>query len=312
MNRLGPATGRERLAIRRWLILSCLVALGCPTSDDDSADGDDDTAAVQGPWKTVSAGMYHTCATDHDDHVYCWGDDTFGQSWVPDLLGDAYPTINAGDNHNCALSPDGVVACWGDNQSGQLMVPPGDYRQVEGGGFHTCGVVEGGDGVCWGDDYWGQLDVPDGVEFATIGSGRTHSCGIDVDGGLHCWGDNSRSQLDHPNIESQHLSVGSTHNCAIDEFGTTWCWGTYGELDTTPPDEEFISVSQYYHLCGITADQRIVCWGEVKPEDCLESPEGEFRSLSVGFQHACAITTDDEMVCWGKNIKGQLDVPEIG
>jgi alpha-tubulin suppressor-like RCC1 family protein len=106
--------------------------LGNGTTADDSvpvaaANGANPT----GQWKSISAGVTHTCAIGSDDSAYCWGANAQGQlgnnSTTDDSVavralipGDApVRSLSAGENFTCAAT-DSATFCWGANSRGQL------------------------------------------------------------------------------------------------------------------------------------------------------------------------------------------------
>ena len=52
------------------------------------------------------------------------------------------------------------------------------------------------------------------------------------------------------------------------------------------------------HICALTADGEIVCWGE-NLFGQLDVPPGRYTALSSGGDVNCALNTDSEVVCWG-------------
>jgi len=89
----------------------------------------------------VSAGFGHVCAVTSDVRVKCWGDNSYGQLGVGDVLsrggeregmGDALPfvdlggggvgevSVSCGRYHSCAVLEDQCVKCWGYNEFGGL------------------------------------------------------------------------------------------------------------------------------------------------------------------------------------------------
>ena len=44
--------------------------------------------------------------------------------------------------------------------------------------------------------------------------------------------------------------------------------------------------------------------------DELSPPTDELRELSAGGAHVCALTADDSLGCWGENQIGQTMVPD--
>lgn len=184
---------------------------------------------------------------------------------IPELT-DQVTQVSAGSVHTCAIR-NGAVYCWGDNtvgQSGQLMangvypVPTlvsqlaSGVGMIDGGEMHTCAIKEGG-AFCWGENMFGQLGNGEGggmlgepnpqpVMFLNEGvhhitAGGRHSCAL-KNGVAYCWGDNSSGQLgDGTNTTSffpvqvdttdrfVFLSAGSNSTCGLAENGDVLCWG---------------------------------------------------------------------------------------
>lgn len=99
--------------------------------------------AVVGPeevkWKTVSAGMYHTCGIQQDDRLFCWGSNYHGQLGDSTKVGKEAPvavgkeewkwrTLDTGGYHTCAIRQDGKLFCWGWNDNGQLGVSSNEEK----------------------------------------------------------------------------------------------------------------------------------------------------------------------------------------
>ena len=94
-----------------------------------------------------------------------------------------------------------------------------------------------------------------------------------------CWGSQLGGEAP-PNLSNvRKLLFGDDFGCASDDFGFV-CWG--GRLD-----ERFLAVPQ-----GL-GDLDMV------------------RDFGVGTNHVCAITRDNQMKCWGRNDGGQTDVPPL-
>jgi alpha-tubulin suppressor-like RCC1 family protein len=76
----------------------------------------------------VAAGRLHVCVLGNDTHVYCMGDNAFGQTtgttgtvpaWNDVGINDV-ASIASGVNHTCAVGTTGDVWCWGRGDSGQI------------------------------------------------------------------------------------------------------------------------------------------------------------------------------------------------
>ena len=166
----------------------------------------------------------------------CWGDNTYGQTDVPD---GEFVSVSAGGAHTCGVLVDGAMECWGDNTYGQASAPEGEFASVIASVLTNCGYGTDESVLCWpkdrpeptvstyqgltgespglvyscglrddktaschgGSGYDGGDLVIDNVphiEFATVSTGMNHVCGLRLDGAIECWGSNERGQLDIP------------------------------------------------------------------------------------------------------------------
>ena len=108
----------------------------------------------------LSARSHHTCWLKDDGSVFCWGDNTFGQTTVP---AGTYKQVSVGWDFSCGLKSDGNILCWGDDYEGVITyVPAGTFTQVSAGAYHACGLRTNGSIACWGFDDQGQTYAPTG------------------------------------------------------------------------------------------------------------------------------------------------------
>jgi alpha-tubulin suppressor-like RCC1 family protein len=125
---------------------------------------------------SISVGFGHACGITTDAHLYCWGDNAFGQlgdghtglfSLVPVLVRGTglYTAVTSGYDGSCAISTDEAAYCWGYSTFGNLGIgssndgPVGVPEPVAGdwafaslskGLFNTCGVTTTHVAYCWG------------------------------------------------------------------------------------------------------------------------------------------------------------------
>jgi alpha-tubulin suppressor-like RCC1 family protein len=242
--------------------------------------------AMAGTITTMSVGGKHTCVTDSNKSLFCWGENADGQCGQdPKMFDDVKsPTIvqgdvaavqaAAGDEYSCVLTDTHAVQCWGSNVQGELGAgtpnqpasssTPTKISALESvdnltaGDEHAC-VVAGGTVFCWGSNQSGQ-----------IGNGTNDSAGAPV------------------RITAAKSVVSSgvaKHTCTIDaDDGALTCWGQNvdGELGLG-------------HVNAVLTATPV--------------PMVSVKELALGDKFTCALTTDGELWCWGANDQGQLGQP---
>jgi hypothetical protein len=258
----------------------------------------------------VDAGGFHTCGIRVDDTVRCWGDNTLGQTDVPDDLG-MVRHVSAGSAHTCAVTTDDTLRCWGNNVHGQSTVPDdlGTVKMVSAGNGHTCAVTTDNTVRCWGNDAQGQSTVPGDLgTVKMVGTGDAHTCAVTTDNTLRCWGDNTAGQTDVPGDLGtvKMVSGGVFHTCAVTTDNTVRCWGIDAEVPDNLGATRMVSAGPF-HTCAMKTDNTVRCWAggqSVVPGDL-----GAVKMVSAGSYYNCAVKTDNTLRCWGDNTAGQATPP---
>jgi alpha-tubulin suppressor-like RCC1 family protein len=182
-------------------------------------------------WRTMTGGLYHSCALTSDGELWCWGDDSAGQCGS----GTAQPTpigltrvgqavgwsaIEAGQQATCALRGAGELWCWGANGEGALGLANRDivavptrlaadraWVEVQVDTFTGCARDAAGALLCWGRNAEGQLGlgaasdvqlptaIPLAAPIAEIAVGRFFHCVRTAAGVVSCAGANDAGQL---------------------------------------------------------------------------------------------------------------------
>ena len=277
-------------------------------------------------WAQVAAGNLHTCAVTTEGEVYCWGDNSYGQTDIPaGLLSEnrdsgmpnpGFLKIVTGGNHTCVLEneqddpPAGSIVCWGDDsygQTGSLDKKFGDANPANAGPLPNDDSAGLGGRAA---DTNGDLGRPDTVGapereymYVDVTTGTNHTCAVRTTGVVDCWGDNSQGQATVP----QQLRIPQPAEIDGD-----------GQLR---PSGEFHSIEAGDNFtCAINRVGGALCWGSNSHAQEYP-PVGEYTQLSAGRWHACALWTFDDdpqrpttayggnVDCWGDNAGDKTTPP---
>ena len=246
-------------------------------------------------YKTLTAGLSHTCAIASDDTITCWGDNTYGEADAPE---GAYKSVTAGSSHTCAIASDDTITCWGSNSFRQSDAPDGAYKTVTAGFAHTCAIASDDTITCWGDNTYGEADAPEGA-YKSVTAGANHTCALAFDDTITCWGYNDYGRADALDGAYKSVTAGSSHTCAIASDDTITCWGDNFVGQSDAPDGAYKTVTAgRYHTCAVASDDTITCWGYSRLGG-RDAPDGAYKTVTAGPSHTCAIASDDTITCWG-------------
>jgi len=256
------------------------------TNDEIVCWGRNDMGQVDAPavkMTDYSCGDMHCCGITHSGEAECWGDNGYMQSTPPG--NDDFISVAAGSGvhpHTCAIKENGNIVCWGSNSDGQTSVP--DEMEIAShidlGASRTCGVATDGSIQCWGFCEMDLCDTPQGEYEEVIAGYQTHGCAGNSSGEIACWG----------------CSVGWDHG-QCDVAVTSITDFTLGPMTTWIVNSEenvaFFGVAYTDYLEG---------------DDYV--PNEKFSEIDAGIDHVCGITTDNKIECWGENEYGQVsDIP---
>jgi hypothetical protein len=196
------------------------------------------------------------------------------------------------------------------------------------------------------------------LRFKQVSAGLNNACGITIDDAMYCWGTNRGIEIYRIeesatpvrfSTDARAVATGWEHGCWIKSDQTVWCWGRdhHGQLGDgatglpgngatqvlLPQPLVSINASQH-HTCGVTADERVFCWGindtgevGIWPDPdgrstpgcsllCRQSPVEvpgvRLRMVSAGLEHTCGLDAEGAATCWGANETGQLGIGVIG
>jgi alpha-tubulin suppressor-like RCC1 family protein len=262
--------------------------------------------------------------------VFCWGNNTYGQTNVPASLGWV-TAVAAGGFHNLALRADGTVIAWGAGSNvtvtpnlGQSRVPAGatNVMAIAAGGYHSLALQTNGAILAWGDNTYHQTNVPAWLTNAVaVAAGSFHSLALRADGTVVVWGRNTETQTNVPPGLSNIVSVaaGGFHNLALRSNGTVMAWGNNSFLQTNVPaslsNVIAVAAGQGFSL-ALKGDGSVAAWGN------MESPPPAGLSNVVAIAaggpvnpgpyflgQGLVLRKDGSLTAWGYSNNGQGTVP---
>jgi alpha-tubulin suppressor-like RCC1 family protein len=307
--------------------------LGRPPVGDPLAEYSVDLGAGRRA-TAVYVGPIDSCAILEGGAVKCWGENSFGQLGLGDLvrrgqgeaaMGDGLPPVDLGagqravalalgESASCALLEDGMVKCWGDPYQGAT-----GHGDIE---------VRGGSPGTMGDNLPAvDLGTRDGarLKVKTIAAFDYHSfCAILEDAGpevsgLKCWGSNQYCELGlGTHVGGRGAEPGTLgDNLAWVDIGTTAAGGVR---------KATALAAGFQSMCALGDDGVVKCWGtnaagelgigtvgnprSCEPEelgnDGLVALPGRAVAIGARREHTCARLESGEVTCWGANTHGQL------
>jgi alpha-tubulin suppressor-like RCC1 family protein len=264
----------------------------------------------------------HACGIDVNQHLFCWGNDQYGQLGVVSAatpnaalqVGAAtWLTVDAAGNYTCGIQTDHTLWCWGANNGTGTIGQPDttvsvstptqvgvdmDWVEVATGIDHACARKSGGTIWCWGGDAYGALGIGNGshvnvptqvgtdTDWIRIAARWLESCGIRANDSLWCWGENIYGQV----------GAGGTPI-------------SFPQQILGGPPGGFLDVSLHEHTCGVAVDGTVWCWGrndmgQLGEGDTVANPTPTLVltgavSVSAGTSHTCARKMDGTLWCWG-------------
>lgn len=170
------------------------------------------------------------------------------------------------------LSSVSIHGSQGANAIPALISPTND--KIEATFNYGC-VYGEGEPNCWGDPL-GGVRPPNLSNVKKMEFRRDFGCALDQFGFL-CWGDRlEERQLGTPagltDLDAvRDFAIGSNHICAITRDQTVQCWGLNDSLQLESPQlTNPISIAAFDNTTCATADEGVVCWGE--REEALLTP----------------------------------------
>lgn len=255
-------------------------------------------ATINNQWRTISAGVEHSCGIKTDGSLWCWGSNREGQLGLNSQSDREAPSRVGSDNDwksvhlggdfsetSCAMKEDASLYCWGSNRFGQHGDNRGDqniptkvgdgYREIHVGGFHTCGITTSNGVNCWGSNSDGQLGNTS-IESGSSLYPRTSTPTPISDGNLNDW---------------LTLSLGQYHTVGLRGSNSElYAWGDnqFGQLGMGENNGFFIDDD------------------ETVPTRVPTNVSVRWDEISSGALHTCARGNQEQLWCWGQTSNGQV------
>ncbi|MBG0816752.1 Calx-beta domain-containing protein [Planomonospora sp. ID82291] len=248
--------------------------------------------------------------------VVAWGDDSSGQSTVPDGL-TGVVQVAAGGNFSLALKSDGTLTAWGLDYEGVTSVPGViNATQVAAGYFHALALLSDGTVTAWGWNGNGQASVPDGLTgVVQVAAGDRHSLALLSDGTVMAWGDDSQGQSTVPDglTDVVQVAAGGGVSLALRSDGTVTGWGyDHAGVTLAPPAglRGVIGIAAGGDVrLALKSDGTVTQWSENHPRGFAPSGFTNVLQISTGGTHSLALRSGGTIATWGDDTYGQTVVP---
>ncbi len=275
-----------------------------------------------------AAGVGQDVALRRDGTVVVWGDNAYGQRWVPAGL-DEVVGIASGAWHVVALRADGTAAQWGSNLYGEAnwQVEPANLAAVTAGFFETVALRSDGTVTAWGPV--SATPVPPGLSnVVAVATDNQNALAVKADGRVEGWNLNQGGLSWRPLFvppEATNVieaAVGSGHFVALRADGTVVGWDL-GESGVGMVPEGLTEVTAiaagHAHVLALRRNGAVVAWGAGTSLDPVNPPEygqsmvppglSNVVAVAAGGFHSLALVGDgppsiaqplvDRMVVWG-------------
>ena len=231
---------------------------------------------------------------------------------APLVVVQKWRTVSAGLDHTCAIAAlDGTGYCWGSNSAGKLgaglttaalplssrplaVATSHRFNELAAGDAHTCGEEAQVNLFCWGSRIHGALgDAP--CTGGSTGCGGFDASEVPVTVV-------SDGNLDTAQLRIEQLLVGGTYTCILARarFGfisrvrRMRCWGTHSANNSTD---------------GVTFDSTAAAAVPLPPSPFADQTT-DFVEAAAGGEHVCArpsvLYLNFRVICMGMNFGGEL------
>jgi alpha-tubulin suppressor-like RCC1 family protein len=285
-------------------------------------------------WKKVDVGLAVSCLLAHNNSLWCWGRNDFGQVGdgtkeerkKPVKILDDVENVELAGSH-CAIKKSKELFCWGENEFD--------------------GAV--GNGSMKNEPF--PVKISNSVETLRVDPESTNTCILSTKKELLCWRSNNYFQLMDgtqekalvPKVLSVPFHVddvfsGNANTICARSGLKFYCWGNGfygqfanglpqpkpGEIQQIAPNKPIVSVVGIDKgLCYLFDGGGVSCagWnkygqlgtGNQEPKENLEEllPLPPVKTLAPGSYFLCALSTEGDVYCWGDNTFHQTGVEGV-
>jgi hypothetical protein len=197
---------------------------------------------------------------------------------------------------------------------------PSEYRYREIGGDWDWVVAVCGDGRLEGLDLVdGHTWVADPAPYLEWEYTMCGTCTLLAGGSVECEYDDecvSDWYVSYPEVpegEFVDIDAGTRHVCGLSADGGIACWGLEQWESAVPPAGDYVAVA-VGNVVTCTVDQEGggACFGGSE-FGLTEVPDAHFTAIDTDMSAACGLTDTGEILCWGEEcsycIPEMLDVP---
>lgn len=238
----------------------------------------------------VVLGGFHGCALKRSGEAVC-----FGRHLATEIPDERWSQLAAKTGVlTCGVTQDERVRCWYSEYDLEWLQEAGIPEDLVEQQRQEYQVI--------------RDEAPDG-RFSKVDVYGARACALSKAGMLSCWGPDANDPRHVPPTERMSdFSLGLNYGCGLREDGTPLCWGDVPAHIDEISEEQFDGIfAGWGDFClRQRSDGRLRCLGQFGNK--WDVPEAQFREVSVSL-HICGVTVDNELICWGRDKYGEGRVP---
>jgi hypothetical protein len=233
---------------------------------------------------SISSTQNYSCMIDKDSGVQCWYHNIkiHGLNFIRIHLSSAAVQITSSNVETCSLLKTGEVFCWKElekafSHPAKKHLTDDAITSISSSGNHHCAANDIGNVICWGDRYTTSQSETSHIQLREkalrVSTGPKQDCIITKKKKeLICWNADYSQLAKAPNLANLHeVSLSEKLSCGLTYEGNVYCWQNEDiakltlQLNNEADSTKLISMSSNNHeICGLTDDQRMICWNKLK------------------------------------------------